>query len=172
MTKTEWATLNGKQQWDVQVALRGPDCQHSEPIKWLTTSVIRWAMHTVMRVGGTLNDDLKCVVVPSDTHILDRELRQERSRDQLVLCWSPQHFFNHVVEAAQVCGLPYYIIPNDTYLPAVAETHPQYTLLRLWAWAKDEPRSIKLYTELNRHLTEHFHVDPAVHYKRLKEAIK
>ena len=154
MTKTQWAELTGKEQWDVLVALRGPDCQRSEGIKWFSTSVLRMAMHTVMRVGGTLNPDLHLIVVPADWWGLERELNPKGSSNH-GLGWSPGHFFGHVVEAAQVLKIPVIEIDNTVYVRGIAIPAPLAALefikylpsTKNGEWAK---------VELARHLKAHF----------------
>ncbi len=162
MTKTRWAELTGKQQWDLQVALRGPDCQFSEPIKWLTTSVLRWAMHTVMRVGGTLNEDLKIIIVPDNPHKIDQDIRG-RVGEERVFAWSPSHFFNHVREAAEVCSIPVFGVPNKPYFEAVGYGQPPLVCARLWKFAHDNPAfGGQLEAELARHINSMWgHDDPA-----------
>ena len=158
MTKTRWAELTGKQQWDVQVALRGPDCQQSENIKWITTSVLRWAMHTVMRVGGTINEDLRVTIIPADPHEVDRVVRS--SKLLKVLCWSPAHFFQHVREASGVLGIGCWSLPNEDYFEAASLSHQHFSLVRLWESAKQH-NLLPLQDELERHLIHHFHTSPA-----------
>ena len=158
MTKTQWAELCGKQQWDVLVSLRGPDCRHSENIKWFTTAVIRWAMHTVMRVGGTLNPDLKMIVVSStpDVSVYGAGISS-------VMRWDPVHFFNHVYTAAQVLEIPVYTIPSGIYMLAVAEpSHPHLAVLKMYEGLSKLPHSpyLALVKELERHLRTRFEVDP------------
>ena len=160
MTKTQWAELTGKQQWDVMVALRGPDCQHSENIKWVTTSVIRWALHTIMRVGGTLNDDLRVVVVPASGGLgLDKPIRDQMSKDR-VRSWSPSHFFQHVDEAAQVLGIPTHWVDGEVYLRAMREPQILHTIVRLWEAAQADEAKQDLAIELGRHLFSRWGVAP------------
>ena len=156
MTETKWAELTGKQQWDVQVALRGPDCQYSEPIKWLTTSVIRWACHDIMRVGGTLNEDLKCVVVPQDPYLLDCRIKEATTALPKLLYWSPSHFFQHVGEAAEVLGIPVYTAYNDLYIEAIMSGPAPNCVAMLW---KSSPKGSPIQDELGRHLLTQFGID-------------
>ena len=153
MTKPQWEGLNGKQRWDVIVSLRGPDCQHSDSIKWVTTSVIRWALHTVMRVGGTLNEDLRAIIIPSDPWSLEKEARQ--CHPSRVMCWSPQHFFQHIQEAAQVCNVPVVTVPNGVFLKAV-EQQPPYVCVVVWEWAHTQDGRGDLTKELARHTSTKF----------------
>ena len=137
MTKTKWTELTPKQQWDVYVALRGPDCQHSDPIKWLTTAVIRWAMGGIMRVGGAINADGGGVIVPADCHTLDDKIRATQG-GLSALSWSSTHFFSHVTEAAMILGLPVYVIPPEVYFKAVSKHSTSKVLYILWLWAKEK----------------------------------
>ena len=163
MTKGEWADLTPKQQWDVIVALRGPDCQHSEPIKWLTTGVIRWAVHTIMRVGGTINEDLKGIVIPQDCYTLDREIRTKIGAR--ILSWAPSHYFQHIHEAGEVLRIKVWSVPNDVWLKAVDQHQPPHAVLHLWSWLNEMNPTDQYYLpfkeELTRHLQTYFGWDPA-----------
>ena len=123
MNKTEWKELTPKQQWDVLVAMRGPDCHNSEPVKWVTTAVLRATMAEVMRVGGTINDDLKMVVVPANYHssqpyavAKDDKAALEKIPPHLRVNLS--HFFQHVLEAAEVLNLPMLVVPAEIWCRA------------------------------------------------------
>lgn len=154
MTKTQWAELTGKEQWDVLVALRGPDCQRSEGIKWFSTSVLRMAMHTVMRVGGTLNPDLHLIVVPADWWGLERELNPKEGPSH-GLGWSPRHFFGHVVEAAQVLKIPAIEIDNSVYVKGIS-TQPPLAALQFIKSLPSTKGGEAAKVELTRHLKDHF----------------
>lgn len=65
LSREEWDKFTPKMQWDVKVALRGPDLAMSDTTKWFTTSVIRGKMRDVSRVGGLINDDLNLILIPS-----------------------------------------------------------------------------------------------------------
>lgn len=99
-----WEELSGKGKWDVQVALRGPDAENSDTMKWFTTSVIRGACSKVMRVGGLVNDSLGFVLLPSGdgpritTH-----------------GFNYHHFFTHVREAAGWLDIPVITIPATVW---------------------------------------------------------
>ena len=147
MTKTKWVELTPKQQWDVLVSLRGPDCQHSESIKWLTTAVIRWAMHSILRVGGTINSTLPGVIIPFDYMTLETQISAGQGKS--VLSWSPAHFFQHVEEAAQILGIPVYTVPPDVYIKAAAKHSSLKVLYVLWQWAKTDGRDPTLQTILS-----------------------
>ena len=108
MDVVRWGRLSGKQQWDILVALRGPDCGNSEIIKWFTTGVIRGEMAPVMRVGGTVNSDLRCVVLPEkfqETYLVPGG----------TMPWNSGHFFQHVSEAATILGLPLVVIKQEQW---------------------------------------------------------
>src|SRR3990167_9321895 len=50
-TKERWdLELNDKGKWDVMVAMRGPDSNYGETLKWFTTSVIRGRCRRAFRV--------------------------------------------------------------------------------------------------------------------------
>jgi len=94
LTPIEWAMFTPKQQWDVIVALRGPDCKHPEVIKWYGTSVIRGKLRKVMRVGGMINQDLNLIVLPDPLTIASGGL------------FDGYHFFTHLQEAAEILNIP------------------------------------------------------------------
>lgn len=102
MTKPQWAQLTEKQQWDTIVALRGPDSNYGETLKWFTTSVIRGQMAPIMRVGGLVNTDLKLVVLPNGGSEVGHGYEG----------WNHGHFCQHISEAAVNLGL------NILWLPA------------------------------------------------------
>lgn len=95
ITKEEWDQLNGKQKWDSIVALRGPDLRDSSTAKFYTSSVVRYRLSGVMRVGGMVNDRLGFVVLPEGSLTL--------GKDQLI---DLSHFLQHVEEAAHWLGIP------------------------------------------------------------------
>ena len=152
MTKSQWEDLSGKQRWDTLVALRGPDCQHSENIKWFSTGVLRWSLHTVIRVGGTLNQTFKHILVPSEINLTERLIRATSSLS--TLAWSPTHFFQHLREAADVCGINVYDIPSDVYWEAMAEGDVARATARLGLWAEQFART-SAYRTLAEDLTQH-----------------
>ena len=98
-TKDEWAKFQGKQQWDIQVALRGPDCTKPEAIKWFSTSVIRGVISGAMRVGGVVNDDLRLIILP------------EAGPYGAAKSWAWDHFKDHVVTAAHWLVIPILYVP-------------------------------------------------------------
>jgi hypothetical protein len=106
VTKAWWEELEGKPKWDIQVALRGPDCHNSEGIKWFTTSVIRGMMSKAIRTGGTVNTDLKLVIIPVQTDYSKRLPKSD---------WNYEHFFEHVATAAHWLGLPLLAVPFEEW---------------------------------------------------------
>lgn len=140
ISKDRWEGLSPKEKWDVIVALRGPDCPHSDSIKWFTTSVIRHTVSKVMRVGGLINyAGPKFVVVPVGPLQLIKskkktakeaaaagESLQSYSYSSFTVeptppfaYWDYSHFFGHVMEAAMVLGLSVIQLPADEWLKAV-----------------------------------------------------
>lgn len=113
MDVIRWGRLSGKQQWDILVALRGPDCGNSEIIKWFTTGVIRGEMSPVMRVGGTVNTDLKCVVLPE-------KFQSSYLSPGSGMPWNSGHFFQHVAEAATILGLPLVVVKQEQWDKAMS----------------------------------------------------
>ena len=106
MTLTEWNALNDKGQWDIKVALRGPDCPgDSETIKWYSTAVLRGQLTNVFRVGGTINTHLKMIILPTDGD------GQE---------WGAHHWVDHVHTAAYWMRLPTVLVPGPAYWKAVS----------------------------------------------------
>ena len=135
MNKEDWKNLTPKEQWDVVVAMRGPDCHNSEPIKWLTTAVLRSAMKDTIRVGGTINDDLKVVVVPSNwsNYSLYADQVKEVCKPpssisgQPLLSMSalfyPGHFFQHVIEAAQILDVDQLYVDKKVWFKAFSSAN-------------------------------------------------
>lgn len=94
ITEEEWSQFEGKARWDSVVALRGPDLTNSDTLKWFTSSVIRYKMSGVMRVGGLVNRQLPFVVLP-----LGHDLTGSKGFD----C---AHFIGHIYEAANWLHIP------------------------------------------------------------------
>lgn len=90
MTKAEWDDLSAKAQWDIKVALRGPDSYYGETLKWYTTSVIRGQIRDVFRVGGTINTTLEAIITPKRGCLLGADSTT----------WNHNHFIEHVRLAA------------------------------------------------------------------------
>jgi hypothetical protein len=112
ITQEKWDKMNEKAKWDTIAALRGPDCRHSDVIKWFATSVIRGCLSGVMRVGGLVNKDLSLVVIP--TGDLPRQDNPSHPHQ-----WDYNHYFQHVGEAATWLGLPVVRIGAKEYLEYV-----------------------------------------------------
>lgn len=120
MTKDKWDQLPPKAQWDIIVALRGPDCHHAETIKWFSTSVIRGVMSgTGMRVGGLINDDLKAVVIPQGFSGIISSEGKKVGAEAVRWFWNSSHFFTHIIEAAQWINLPVIMVPTKVYVEAI-----------------------------------------------------
>ena len=132
MTKTQWANLSPKQQWDCLVALRGPDCYHSEKIKWFTTSVIRGQMGEIMRVGGLVNNEMKLVILPHDLCIPNPIVVKDHP---LQFGWCGDHFFTHTYEAAINLGIPILLV-NSTLWMKLAQTSFHKMITELVEWCE------------------------------------
>jgi hypothetical protein len=107
LTQAEWDGLSGKAKWDSQVALRGPDLVGSQDVKIFTTSIIRYRLSQVMRVGGLVNDWLPFTIVPQGTS----GLVSARARFQFD--WS--HFIGHVIEACNWLSIPMIQIATEDW---------------------------------------------------------
>ncbi len=94
----KWESLDPKAKWDSIVALRGPDLRNSDSLKFLTSSVIRWRLSKVMRVGGLVNPHLPFVITAS---AFDKS------------AFSLSHFIGHIYEAAAWLKIPIVSIPFD-----------------------------------------------------------
>ena len=117
VSKEFWAALSEKAQWDVKVAMRGPDCFNSEHIKFWTTGPLRWACRDAFRVGGQLNDRINFVIVPSGS--ITGPFKPELLGG---LGFNWQHFSQHVREAAEHIGLPIVQVKADVYLQATQQS--------------------------------------------------
>lgn len=106
ITPEDWAKLSPKAQWDSIVALRGPDLRNSDTLKWFTSSVIRWKLSGIMRVGGMVNDRLPFVVLPG---FYDNPLSAPKGD------FSGSHFAGHVQEAAMWLQVPVVGINPETW---------------------------------------------------------
>lgn len=67
LPKEEWKKFTGKMQWDCVVALRGPDYCLGDNLKWWTSSVIRYRMSNILRVGGMIHPGPRFILVPDST---------------------------------------------------------------------------------------------------------
>lgn len=125
MTKENWKLLSKKQQWDILVALRGPDIRNSEVIKNFTTGVIRRAMSTVIRVGGQLSD-LNFVAVPSGT--VFKGLTGGPLQIDL------DHFCLHTREAAENLGVPVLYVSVSVWEQMVLAHNRTASAAILYKW--------------------------------------
>ena len=110
ITREQWESMSDKAHWDVKVSLRGPDSYYGETLKWFTTSVIRGQMKDVFRVGGTVNSDLKLIILPKSDHY-DKPISEDLGR----FAWNADHFIEHVRQAADWIGIPVLKIPKELW---------------------------------------------------------
>lgn len=101
MTKSQWERASEKAQWDIKVALRGPDSNYGETLKWFTTSVIRGQMQNVFRVGGLVNPDLELVVLPGRGELTPTQKEELKG----TAAWNCRHFCDHIQTAAAHIGI-------------------------------------------------------------------
>lgn len=154
ITKTQWESLSEKEKWDVQVALRGPDCHNSENIKFYTTAVIRATVSRVMRVGGTVNGDLHIILFPYWGMGIRKLIPSWRDQP---FTWNYGHFFEHVELAAHVLEIPRLPIDAAAWFEAVEKGSNQIdTGIRMYkSLSKEEtqtPQGLELYRFLERYL--------------------
>lgn len=110
MNREQWEALADKGQWDVKVALRGPDSYFGETLKWFTTAVIRGQVREIFRVGGSVNSDLKLVILPKG-YTYDNPGPEAESK----FSWNATHFIEHVGQAATWLGIPTLKIPRELW---------------------------------------------------------
>jgi hypothetical protein len=110
LTKDSWNSLTEKAQWDIKTALRGPDCFNSEYLKFWTTSVIRYTCREAFRVGGSLNQQISFVIVPSGKYT------SPIKPEHFAFGFNWGHFAEHVRDAAEYLGLPTVQIKPELYL--------------------------------------------------------
>lgn len=120
MTKTGFARLSEKAQWDIKVALRGPDSNYGETLKWFTTSVIRGQMQEVFRVGGLVNDDLKLIVIPGGSTKGEGKVNKIYA-EVGPYGWNYSHFLDHVRVAAGYLEVPELRIETDFWHKVMQE---------------------------------------------------
>lgn len=113
LTRDEWERLPAKAQWDIKAALRGPDVNGSEIIKYWTTSVIRYACSHAFRCGGSQQDQIPLVVTPKNA---------PSGHDPLG--FNLGHFCEHVRTAAQWLGIYQFYLPYGEWVKAVQHGHP------------------------------------------------
>lgn len=110
-----WDALPGKGKWDIQVALRGPDVYNPDLIKWFTTSIIRYAVSSVMRVGGMINSSHAFLLLPS----------KDDGGGPLIgkgdFHW--YHFLDHVHEAAAWLAIPIIWVPSDKWWACMGDSN-------------------------------------------------
>lgn len=94
LSESEWAAFSGKARWDSIVALRGPDLVNSDTLKYFTTSVIRYRLSGVMRVGGMVNRQLPFVVLPEGLSKCPKS------------GFDVTHFYHHIEQAAEWLTIP------------------------------------------------------------------
>lgn len=110
MNREHWEGLSEKGQWDIKVALRGPDSYFGETLKWFTTAVIRGQVREIFRVGGSVNSDLKLVILPKG-YTYDNSGPEQATR----FSWNASHFIEHISQAATWLGIPVLKIPRDLW---------------------------------------------------------
>ena len=112
MNREQWDSLSDKGQWDIKVALRGPDSYFGETLKWFTTAVIRGQMKEVFHVGGSVNSDLKLVILPRSSHYSEEPSTESQHGK---FSWNSSHFIEHVRQAADWMGIPVLKIPRELW---------------------------------------------------------
>lgn len=105
ITKAFWEGLSGKAKWDSVVSLRGPDLNNSGMIKMFTTSVVRYRLSGVMRVGGQISN-LGCIIIPKGRLFKDEVFDED-------------HFFTHIREAAYHLDIPIVGVDANVYKAAL-----------------------------------------------------
>ena len=115
LTMEEWVCLTDKERWDCIVALRGPDLIESQTVKYFTSSIIRWKLSKITRVGGLINDSVPFLIIPDKPPSGN---------------WDGSHFFNHIQEAALILHIPVAIIPLSEW-EALKGTRADYGFARI-----------------------------------------
>ena len=144
LTKEAWSRMSGKEQWDIQVALRGPDSFYGETVKWYTTAVIRGKVQEVMRVGGTVNNYLNLVILPGHGSIVDKKKRD----------WNCGHFVEHVQLAAHHLKIPCLTIPNELWHETMRMTSAHHAGVKIYAVVAEHPSKYgpEVIAALSKHL--------------------
>jgi len=157
ITQEFWDSLSEKGQWDIKVALRGPDSYYGETLKWFTTSVIRGYCRKIFRVGGTVNKDLKLVILPMGA------LHTKKSKKG----WNHEHFVEHIQQAADWLKIPVLYIPAELWHEVMSSKKTKDAALTLIEQETIEKQQTMLkygvemgtnttkYAELRRHFKEH-----------------
>lgn len=107
ISEEAWSQFSGKAKWDCVVALRGPDLVYSANLKWFTSSVIRYALSKVMRVGGLVNTSLPMVILPENDAWGGYQVPKGN--------FDGGHFLGHILEAAEYLSIPIAKVPAETY---------------------------------------------------------
>ena len=138
LSKEFWNNLSEKAQWDIKTALRGPDCFHSEHIKFWTTGVIRYACRDAFRVGGSQNDKISFVLAPSGA------LTGMIQPEHIPFGWNWTHFAQHVRDAAEYMNIPVVMVKSDLYLQAVNTSPSQFANTLLNGGIKKAPNGLSM----------------------------
>ena len=140
LSPEKWETFSGKGKWDVLVAMRGPDTyDNRDAIKWTTSSVLRYVMAKAIRTGGVINEGLPFVVIPAPAATM------KKSGGLLIPDWrffNGEHFFGHVQEAADLCGVPVKWMDKDEWVRRIPETSRSlhHLNIELLEWAQKNPQ--------------------------------
>ena len=145
-TKERWETeLNDKGRWDVMVAMRGPDSFYGETLKWFTTSVLRGRVRRVFRVGGSVNPDLKLVILPTSMGLEINKGKDKRG-------WNAHHFIEHIEQAANWLHIPILWIKPDIWHHAFSQLSPPDAITCFLSNKEPNDDQDSLYKELETHL--------------------
>jgi hypothetical protein len=117
LTPDQWINMSAKAQWDSVVALRGPDFVNSDGLKWLTSSVLRHRMSKVMRVGGMVNKQLPCVIIPKSGGNYAEIFGKSTG-------FNASHFMGHIQEAASWLKVPVITISPERFKSAIFDGTP------------------------------------------------
>jgi hypothetical protein len=130
LTQEQWDALDGKGKWDSTVALRGPDLQNSSTLKWFTSSIIRYRLSGIMRVGGLVNNEIPFVILPDGLNIR-------------IPNFDAHHFLSHVYEAAQWLGIQQVYIGCELYKKLMfSSMHHYQAQMELYKVLNDPYKSI------------------------------
>ena len=135
MIKAEWDVLSAKAQWDIKVALRGPDSYYGETLKWYTTSVVRGQIRHVFRVGGTINKSLAAIITPKRGCFPEAD----------PTTWNHHHFIEHVRLAAVHLRIPDMRISSDLWHKAMQSPCTWMAARMIMEeYEEEDPSSIKI----------------------------
>ena len=143
MTKSKFESLGDKAQWDIKVALRGPDSHYGETLKWFTTAVIRGKMRGVFRVGGLVNEDLDLVVIPSgELSTADKAAYKAAGE----FGWNYSHFAEHISTAARWLDIPILLVEAAVWHEAMRESGTKAAAERIFTaaekWAEKQEKAV------------------------------